>query len=267
MKKIIYKKIILICAFVFPLITNASEVRLETSRADLAQGDEFTVTAIMHSQESINAIEGEIIFDNEILEIKEIRDGNSSINFWIEKPYVKSNNKIFFSGITPGGLEGVNNKLLSVVFVAKKTGKTILFPNNIVALQNDGLGTPITMDISDVEVLVRSGDANTYIEYLADTVQPEYFNPIIAKDTGLFDDKYFVSFATQDKDSGISHYEIKEYTFRILSLFTPWKKVQSPYVLSDQRLTSYVEIKAVDNNKNFRVVKVLPQNKVAAHVY
>ena len=37
-------------------------------------------------------------------------------------------------------------------------------------------------------------------------------------------------------------------------------KVESPYILADQELRSYIFVKAVDKDGNARVTKILPRN-------
>ena len=93
-----------------------------------------------------------------------------------------------------------------------------------------------------------------------DRESPETFRPEIARDESLFDGKWFLVFATQDKKSGIDHYEVKETRQGTLTMFSKWIPAESPYVLQDQGLRSYVFVKAVDKERNARVTKVSPQN-------
>src|SRR3990170_5854361 len=51
--------------------------------------------------ENINAVEGEFEFPRGFLGLKEISDGDSIINFWIQRPKLNLDNKIIFSGIIP----------------------------------------------------------------------------------------------------------------------------------------------------------------------
>ena len=59
-------------------------------------------------------------------------------------------------------------------------------------------------------------------------------------------------FSTQDKQSGISHYEVCEGNFHWLGC--DWKKVESPYLIIDQNLGDRIEVKAVDLAGNETVV-------------
>lgn len=71
---------------------------------------------------------------------------------------------------------------------------------------------------------------------------------------------YFFLFVAQDKGSGIDYYLIKESAGFIFSKFSPWKKVDSPYILQDQNLQSYIYLKAVDRSGNTRLVFLKPSN-------
>jgi len=66
-------------------------------------------------------------------------------------------------------------------------------------------------------------------------------------------------FATQDKGSGIDYYEIKESRQKFLKIFKKWVIAESPYVLKDRKLRSYVYIKAVDKAGNERIAVVEPR--------
>lgn len=63
-------------------------------------------------------------------------------------------------------------------------------------------------------------------------------------DPAIFDGKYFLVFATQDKGSGISHYEVCEGGKRKCAI------AESPYLLQNQKLNQKIFVKAVDKNGN-----------------
>ena len=84
--------------------------------------------------------------------------------------------------------------------------------------------------------------------------------PEIARDPTIFDGKWFLVFATQDKGLGIDHYEIKETRYRFFGSFSRWISAESPYALRDQELKSYILVKAVDKAGNERIVKINPRN-------
>jgi len=110
---------------------------------------------------------------------------------------------------------------------------------------------------------------------MIDTMPPEDFEPKIAKDPTVFDGKYFLSFTTQDRTSGVDHYEIVEELRRgVLQPFITklgkkereplkgWKIAESPYLLEDQSLQSKILVKAIDKAGNERIAKIIPSYKV-----
>lgn len=264
MKKL--KSILIIFALLLPVSVLASEVRLELSKVDVKEGDELTVSVMVHADDEINAVEGTLVFDKDKLEVKKIIDGSSSINFWIEKPQV-NNEGIRFSGITPGGFEGTNNLLFSVVFRVKEEGLAQLSLKDTKALINDGLGTEEALVLFGAEANIVRGDSTANREVIKDTTPPESFIISLAQDPNIFNGKWFAVFSTQDKDTGVSLYEIREYKFRALSFLSRWKKAESPYELRDQSLKSFIEVRATDSLGNHRVSKIDPQNAILWYEY
>ena len=76
----------------------------------------------------------------------------------------------------------------------------------------------------------------------------------------MFEGKWFVVFNTQDKQSGIDHFEVQENRGAKPD-YTKWKTAVSPYLLEDQDLKSYIFIKAVDKAGN-SVLEILPPKYV-----
>ena len=249
---------------------NAVEIRLDASKVEVRIGEQFVVTVFMSADESVNAVEGQLVFPPDWLSVKDIHDGNSVINFWIEKPHIDTSGVVLFSGITSGGFTGSNNRIFSVVFEAKKTGIASVVLQNTKALLNDGLGTPTEVRIKNSELKIQeSGDLYSKSYILSpppDTEPPEIFRPEIAKGSEMFDGKWFLVFATQDKGSGIDHYEIREVKRRLYLLpvvnyiyRNSWTEAESPYILKDQKLRSWIYVKATDKIGNERVAIVEPR--------
>lgn len=101
---------------------------------------------------------------------------------------------------------------------------------------------------------------------MLDGTPPEPFEPEIAKDPSMFEGKYFLSFATTDKTSGIDHYEIIEADRRGYQRRTTrkaeWKIGESPYLLEDQSLRSIIKVKAVDKAGNEKIAEIIPPYKI-----
>ena len=239
----------------------AAEIRLDAHKTEINSGEQFLVDIIIHSEESLNAVEGRLIFPADKLLVKDIRDGNSVINFWVEKPRIEVSGVILFSGITPGGFNGANNNIFSVVFEAKNTaesiGRAFIILQDTKALQNDGLGSQTALLTRDTAVSIKPGDSNVPKEILIDKEPPEDFNPSIENDPKIFDGKYFLVFATQDKISGIANYKVREGEWGWFTV------AESPYLLKHQSLDRKIFVKAIDKSGNERVATLPPQKSRA----
>lgn len=267
MTKISKLKLIILASFFLWLIafsSQAAELNLISQSQEINVGDQFQINVILNAEgEELNAIEGSVIFPSDLIALKKINDGNSIISLWIERPKITSEGKIEFSGIIPGGYKETNGFIFSAFFTTKTNGKGIIEFRNVRALKNDGLGTPVEIKISNFQFNINDV-GRRYIDdirrpEIEDKELPESFAPEIARDETLFEGKWFVVFVTQDKNSGIDHYEAKESRQRILSVFKKWIPAESPYVLADQELRSYIYVKAVDKAGNERITAVEPR--------
>lgn len=252
--KTTYTFILLLTLFVATPVF-AAEIRLDANKSEINSDEQFLVDIIVHSEESLNAVEGRLVFPQDLLLVKEIRDGNSVINFWVEKPRIEASGIILFSGITPGGFSGANNSIFSVVFEAKNTGLASVVLQNTKALKNDGLGTETVLRTRDTSVSIKPGDNNVRKETLTDIELPEDFNPIIESNSNIFDGKFFLVFATQDKISGIDHYEVREGEWGWFTI------AESPYLLKHQSLDRKIFVKAIDKVGNERIAVLNAQHQ------
>jgi len=286
-----YKLKIVIPAFVIFFLlsvvssSDAAELFFDAKAQEVGIGQQFQVDLMLDTEgEIINAIEGEIAFPKELLEIREIRDGDTIINLWVERPAIKPTDKVIFSGIIPTGFEGVLSpyyegygpgKIFSLIFTSKKEGEgTIDFINGKVLL-HDGLGTPADIEISNFQFSISKEAPGFEFQTPKDTEAPESFVPEVSRDPNIFDGKWFLVFATQDKGSGIDHYEVlerRELKIQKLGfskekslhskfyILNPWRVAESPYLLKDQELKSYIYVKAIDKAGNERVATLSPRN-------
>lgn len=256
MKPAVQKKHILFTislVMLVPAISHAAGVFFEAPARVFAPNEEFEVSVFLDGTgTSVNAAEGTVRFPNDLLELKEVRDGNSAMNFWIQRPQAGASDSVAFSGITAGGFSGPRNPLFSMIFRAKRPGLGSIRFEESQAFQNDGLGTKLPISSAPFAVSIsNSRPASTIaITTFADSDQPEAFRPYIGSDPTVFSGRYFLVFSTQDKGSGIDHYEVKEGQF---GSFSP---AVSPYELKDQSLSKTLYVKAVDKKGNEIVVAV-----------
>ncbi len=251
-----------ICFFlclVFPVF--AAEIISVRSSESLGVGDEFIVSFVLDAKgESINALEGEIQYPRDILTLKEVRDGNSIVNLWVERPH-EQNGTIRFAGVTPGGFGGGNGELFAVVFSARLQGEANFSLSGTRALLNDGKGSPTTLRLYAAPLSIAArGNGASVAPMDLDHTEPESFVPSLGSDPSLFDGKWFVAFATQDKESGVDHYEVAERVGFRFPLFQKldWRNATSPFVLSDQSQSSYIYVKAVDRSGNSVITRLSP---------
>ncbi|MFA6585590.1 MAG: cohesin domain-containing protein [Candidatus Paceibacterota bacterium] len=258
--------LVLFLIFFLPLVSFAANISFDSNKDTFSQGEEFLVQVLLDTKDvSVNAVEGTITFSAEFLELKEVRDGNSTINFWIEKPNNKNGN-ISFSGITTGGFSGSKMFLFGMVFKTKKDGNSQMNFNNVRILENDGIGTKISTKEIPFNFSISKDLSGNKVEDLTlnDNEMPEDFTPFIGNDSTLFGGKYFIVFSTVDKRSGIDHYEVRESPWYLFGFFGgKYVVTDSPYLLRDQTLKDTIYVKAIDKANNERIVKIGAQNRLA----
>lgn len=225
-------------------------------------GDEFKIDFIVDANSvSINAVAGKIIFSNNLVSLQTIETGKSGVNFWVEPPKSSAPGKIEYSGIVPNGFHG-KITLFSAIFKANATGTANFSYDNLQALVNDGKGTAdaVSSKILSTEILAAVEAQKTAVITTADREPPNIFSPEIVKNENLFNGDYALIFQSDDKQSGIDHYQILEkraYKFFYWSLQSgTWEKATSPYRLHDQKLKSEIFVRAIDRQGNGRTVNL-----------
>ena len=265
MRQFLYKILFIFSlGLILPQIVFAAQISFDAKTTQTQVGKNFEVILFVNTeQENLNAFEGKVTFPNALLDLKEIRDGNTIVNFWIEKPKAQDG-AIVFSGVTPGGFKGSSGLIFSAIFEAKKEGVAKFEVKDARILRNDGTGSAAVLSMIPLEVVI-SKEARIEIpaiQKIEDREQPELFVPEIARDESISNGKWFIVFATQDKASGVDYYEVRESRQKILTFFSRWRAAESPHVLKDQELRSYIFVKAVDKTGNERIVKLSPQNSL-----
>ncbi len=247
--------------FFVPNFSHASNILIETESTNYRIGDIVRFDLYINTSGSlINTIETQVNFDSNDLKFFDFGDSDSVINFWIEKKSLP--NVINLSGIVPGGFASEKGNLISLYFETLSEGKKYLTVKDSVVFLNDGEGTEEKIPDSSFTILV-SNEVNIDVKkgknYIKDIYPPETFTPEISRSSSLFDNKWFLVFSTKDKDSGVSHYLIKESRYKPFLFFKKWANSESPYILKDQSKSSFIAIKAVDKAGNERIEKLYPE--------
>ncbi|MCS7184259.1 MAG: hypothetical protein NZ866_02875 [Patescibacteria group bacterium] len=203
---------------------------------------------------NINTFEIKLEFKG--LKFRDYLENDSIISFWLEKPYIDKD-KVILSGITPGGYIGKKGLLINLVFETEDKGYLKILESSQVFL-NDGIGTKLEIKTSEIKILPTQEHR---IFKSKDSYPPERFKIYLNRDPEIFDNKYHLIFEANDKQSGIAYYEIAEkQSFikpKIESLI--FRKSESPYIINDQSLRSYIFVKAVDKFGNERIEYLEPQ--------
>lgn len=202
--------------------------------------------------ELVNAVGATIAFPSDKLLLKMIQDGNSIVNLWVEKPALIEKN-VRLAGITPGGYRGSRGLITTLVFAEIGSGQATIKATDIQLLRNDGQGSTVESRNKQLTVTVAS---TSYMFSIDDVTPPELFTPIVYED--MLEKKWFISFLTQDKGTGVDHYEVAEANNATLV----WKRATSPFEIAGKNQSWFV--KAVDKNGNEQIVRYpLIEPKVA----
>ncbi|MEO0119449.1 MAG: hypothetical protein ABIK60_02770 [candidate division WOR-3 bacterium] len=242
--------------------------------------------------EVVNAYEIKIKFSDNLV-FRDFQEANSIINFWVEKPiitqitsdennvrissekFATSYNLLQFSGLSIGGYLGRRGLLTNLIFEAKEENALIeILPSSKVLL-NDGLGTEVKLLGESKFLEIKKLTKNVHIssqegsqefatkhEFIEDKFPPESFQIYLNRDKEIFEKKYYIIFHTTDKQSGIAYYEVAEkQSFTKPNLRDlNFEKAESPYILKDQTLRSYIFVKAVDKAGNEKIEYLKPKN-------
>lgn len=236
----------------------ASRLYLDKAGENIIVGDHLLIKVFLDTQDqSINAIESRIIFSQDTLSLLNTTNGNSVVNFWVEKPSLTNEfNQIYFSGLVPGGINTKSGLLLTLEFKATNEGAANIYIGDSRLYLNDSNTSEIIPSVANLQFVVSK---NIGVEpkqpFVQDRALPQPFPITPSKSSYVFDNQKFISFNSQDKESGISHYEVKE---SFLGIGGKWEKSDSPHKLSDQKLLSIIRVRAIDNFGHERISIFIP---------
>ena len=258
-----------IFSFLFFNYCEAAILYFDPSQASFWQGETFFVDVRIDTQgECFNAVEASINYPPNLLEAIDFNQGNSILSLWVNPPSIdRTTGIVSFAGGVPGGycgeipgIAGKTNLLGKIAFktssqtTKKETAKASFGASQV--LLNDGLGTAAKLSTEPAVFTILPKKAaeprNQLQEAIKnDKITPEAFVIQLGRDSSLFDNEYFITFSTTDKQTGVDYYEVQEG-------LTPWQKTQSPYHLKDQNLKSIIKVKAVDKAGNEQIATLEP---------
>ena len=248
----------------FPFAAHAATVTFDPQSTTVGTTTPFEVGVDMDSVDPMNAFS--LVLDIPAsMKVVGYSDGNSVVNIWIDQPHMVDTTHLSMSGIVPGGYTGKGGRIVTIYLQAREAGPFMLaldpssqaYQNSPTALREPLASKPLAL------VAIQGKD--NIADAIPDTTPPEPFTPSLIRLPGLGSEQIAVAFATQDKGSGIARYEVAESWSRVSADDTDglnglsWHEAQSPYVLADQDLISYIYVRAVDGDGNQRLETILPQ--------
>lgn len=235
----------------FPALASAATLSLSAQPATVGVGSTVQITVLINSDISVNTFAGTLHFPQNLLTPIAVSDGNSVVSMWITHPKIGTGD-ITFAGTTPGGFSGRSGVLFSALFRTTAVASAQFWLTHVQVLRNDGAGTSEPVTLTPMRITIAQGSHATFTGF-ADTAPPEPFTLYLGNSPQLFGGKYYLAFAAVDKNSGVDHYEVAETRWPQWLVAPVWRRTDSPYVISDQYLTSDVLVKAVDRAGNERL--------------
>ncbi len=249
-----------LCVLLFaPFSAHAAYLYLDPSEALYGVGDTFIMSVrIDNEEECLNAMQVSVQYPVDVLKAVDFSRGNSILTLWAEEPKIDIEKGIVsFAGGVPGGYCGrihgdpaLSNTLGRIIFMVIDDAHSapIVITDASRAYVNDGLGTQAAIKTGSATIMTTAQPTvpeNPWIaEVQSDETSPDAFEIEVQSTRGIFSGRYYAVFATQDKQSGIDHFEIRENG--------AWKTITSPYALRDQTLSD-IRIRAIDKAGNERL--------------
>ncbi len=253
---------------------HAAFLYFDVSEPVFGTNAEVTLPLMLNTEgEAVNALEVAFRVPSE-LSFVDAMTGSSVVPTWVELPHTE-NNVVTFSGIIPGGFDGVIDPFKGeaklpglVAYITFKTSaregiSNLVGERGTRAYSNDGSGTELPLAFTPFTFTIKKG-AVFASPIAKDETPPLPFEVELAQDPNIFDGNYFIAFVAQDKESGISYYEVKEGA-------NDFVKATSPYELTRQTLGVPIVVKAVDKAGNIRLATIepgasLPSGKATSYI-
>ncbi len=273
---------------------HGSLLYFDPEEATVYRGDTVTLALRIDTNEAqgecINTIDAVVHYDSSVRAV-DVSRGHSILSIWLEDPIInEDDNTIRFAGGIPGGYCGriagdpsLTNIVAEVVFrspgfsvgTGGESNAHVWLDEATQVLLHDGLGSPSALSTRGANIVLLEGAGpstdDSWRERVSDdSIPPADFIIELQNYESAFSGNYFITFNTQDKQSGIDHYEVMEEPITDLNAFkwgradAPWITAESPYVLKDQTLNSTIRVKAIDKAGNETIAVYVPDEALRA---
>ncbi len=208
MRRSLFVLLILIFSFLFISSAKAGGASLyfAPGSGTYVIGGKFNVYIKVNTGgQEINAANGTISFDNNLLEVVGISKGGSIFPFWTTQPsFSNSAGTVNFGGgLPPPPYKGNAGQIATITFKAKKAGKALVRFTSGAVLANDGKGTNILASMVSASYVIspkseapkQSSKPKTNSTKKKESPKPEkeYNKPIIKSSTHPDSNKWYNS--------------------------------------------------------------------------
>ncbi len=227
--------IVLFLLFAFALPGSAATLYFDPAVGSLGPGNVFALDVLLNVEDCVNAIEADISFPYQDMQLQDFIIGESVLSIWLEQPnrddieLANTTGILNFVGGVPGGYcgqipgdPGNSNTVARLIFSvnnnddleADKSKINILFLPSTKVLLNDGLGARdvlTTKTASFNHVNEKVDISNDWLKQIdGDIIAPEPFIVELRQNSNMFNNQYYIIFSTTDKQSGMDHFEVLE---------------------------------------------------------
>lgn len=267
--------------------TQAATLYMDPNTIDIERGDTIKVSIRLDTDEDecVNVVDATINYSDQV-KLVDVSRGASILSMWVEDPKIDDANKtLTFAGGIPNGYCGriagdprLTNVVADLIFQSpgfvigaeENATATVSFAPETQVLLNDGFGTRAETNLFGASMVLhknKGGVRDDWGEVVDnDFLPPERFSISLERSDNAFQNKYFITFNTTDKQSGIDHYEVIEEPLSELGMFNwgredaPWVTAVSPYKLKDQTLNSTIRVRAIDKAGNEYIATLIPED-------
>ena len=155
-------------------------------------GSTFSISVKVNSGggEGINAAEGVINYDTNLLDATAVSNGGSIFPFWTVQPAISAGTIRFGGGLPPPAYTGTAGHIIKITFKAKKSGKAAVRFASGAVLANDGKGTNILASMGSASYIIspkvdapKQDTGAKPAKQEPQAVEKEYNKPIIKSET------------------------------------------------------------------------------------
>ena len=160
---------VVVLVFILPNFSNAATLFLSPSSGNYNSGGQMSVSVRINTEsEAINAVDGTIGFNPDILEVSSVTKG-TAVSLWVQEPsYSNKAGNVNFGGVILNpGYYGSNGNILTINFRAKGSGKAEISFKAGSVLANDGYGTNVLKAMSGASFNINVSSSQQLQDYPA----------------------------------------------------------------------------------------------------